>query len=62
MVTTNAIKALREQTGAGIMDCKKALEQGDGDVERAQEILREQGIASAAKKASRDTEEGIVET
>ena len=61
-VTTNAIKALREQTGAGIMDCKKALEQGDGDVERAQEILREQGIASAAKKASRDTEEGIVES
>ncbi len=48
-------------TGAGIMDSKRALEEADGDVEAAQKILREKGIASAAKKASRDTNEGLVE-
>ena len=48
-------------TGAGIMDSKRALEEADGDVEAARKILREKGIASAAKKASRDTNEGLVE-
>ena len=48
-------------TGAGIMDSKRALEEADGDVEAARKILRERGIASAAKKASRDTNEGLVE-
>ena len=49
-------------TGAGIMDSKRALEEAGGDVEAAQKLLREKGIASAAKKASRDTNEGLVES
>ena len=61
-VTVETIKALRDLTGAGIMDSKRALEETDGDVEAAKKILREQGIASAAKKASRDTNEGLVES
>jgi len=60
--TVEQIKALRELTGAGIMDCKRALEQADGDLEGAQRILREMGVASAAKKASRETNEGLVES
>ena len=61
-VTVETIKALRDLTGAGIMDSKRALEETGGDVEAARKILREQGIASAAKKASRDTNEGLVES
>lgn len=61
-VTVETIKALRDLTGAGIMDSKRALEATDGDVEAARKILREKGIASAAKKASRDTNEGLVES
>jgi elongation factor Ts len=57
-----AIKALREETGAGIMDCKRALEESNGDLEKAREILRKQGIASAAKKATRSTDEGVVDS
>ncbi len=49
-------------TAAGIMDCKRALEQADGDLESAQRVLRVMGIASAAKKASRETNEGLVES
>ena len=60
-VTVETIKALRDLTGAGIMDSKRALEETGGDVEAARKILREKGIASAAKKASRDTNEGLVE-
>ena len=60
-VTVETIKALRDLTGAGIMDSKRALEDADGDIEAARKILREKGIASAAKKASRDTNEGLVE-
>ena len=56
------IKELRGLTGAGIMDCKSALEQADGDFEVAQRILKERGVALAAKKASRDTNEGLVES
>ena len=59
--SVEAIKALRDETGAGIMDCKRALEQANGDVDEARNILRKQGIASAARKASRITEEGLVE-
>ncbi len=55
------IKALREETGAGIMDCKRALEKSNGDIGPAREILREHGAAAAAKKASRSTDEGIVD-
>ena len=61
-ITTADIKALRELTGAGIMDSKRALEEAGGDIERAQDILREKGIASAAKKSDRETEQGIIES
>ena len=56
------IKELRERTGAGIMDCKRALEETSGDMVKAEELLTRQGIASAVKKATRSTEEGIVES
>ena len=56
------IKELRERTGAGIMDCKRALEDTSGDMDKAEELLTQQGIASAVKKATRSTEEGIVES
>ena len=56
------IKELRERTGAGIMDCKRALEETSGDMDKAEELLTQQGIASAVKKATRSTEEGIVES
>ena len=62
MVSVDAIKALREETGAGVMDCKRALEAAEGDVGRAQDILRQEGIASAAKKSSRETNDGVVES
>lgn len=61
-ISTADIKALRDLTGAGIMDSKRALEEADGDVERAQEVLREKGIASAAKKSDRETDQGLVES
>ncbi len=58
--TAQDIKDLRERTGAGMMDCKKALVDADGDMEKAADLLRERGIAKAAKKASRIAAEGIV--
>ena len=60
--TVDQIKELRALSGAGIMDCKSALEESDGDLEKAQVILKAKGVASAAKKASRDTKEGLVES
>jgi elongation factor Ts len=54
------VKELRELTGAGMMDCKRALEEAGGDVEAAQRLLREQGMADAAKRAGRETNEGKV--
>jgi elongation factor Ts len=54
------VKVLRERTGAGMMDCKRALEETDGDVEAAVAILRERGLAAAAKRAGREAREGIV--
>ncbi len=54
------VKRLREQTGAGIMDCKRALEESDGDFALAQAWLREKGVATAARKGGRDAREGIV--
>jgi len=62
MITADMVKELRERTGAGMMDCKKALSQAEGDMEKAIEILRERGLASAAKKAGRIASEGLVET
>ena len=61
-ISVEMIKTLRERTSAGVMDSKRALEEAGGDLDRAEEILREQGIASAAKKAGRETSEGLVET
>ena len=61
MVTTDMIKDLREKTGAGIMDCKRALQQTDGDLEGAAEILFQQGYQKAEKKADREAREGLVE-
>ena len=61
-ITTAEIKALRDLTGAGIMDSKRALEDAGGDMDKAQEILREKGIASAAKKSDRETDQGLVES
>src|SRR6058998_1950403 len=59
-VNAGAIKALREKTGAGMMECKKALTEAAGSEERAIEILRERGLASAKKKEGRVTAEGVV--
>lgn len=60
-VTTQQIKELREATGAGILDCRKALEQADGDFDKAVDFLREKGLATAAKRADRQAKEGKVE-
>ena len=59
-VTAQLVKELRERTGAGMMDCKKALVETDGDIEKAIELLREKGLAKAAKKAGRIAAEGLV--
>lgn len=55
------VKALREKTGAGVMDCKKALQEAEGDVDKALRILREKGLAGARKKAGRTAAEGIID-
>ena len=62
MITAELVKQLREMTGAGMMDCKKALTETDGDLDKAVTFLREKGIASAAKKSSRVAAEGSVGT
>lgn len=59
-ISANDVKVLREKTGAGMMDCKKALEESGGDAERAMTYLREKGIAKAASKVGRATKEGII--
>ncbi|AIY88522.1 MULTISPECIES: translation elongation factor Ts [unclassified Thermotoga] len=59
-ISMDLIKKLREMTGAGILDCKKALEEANGDMEKAVEILRKKGAATAEKKAGRTTKEGII--
>ena len=60
MITASQVKELREKTGAGMMDCKKVLTETNGDEEKAIELLRERGIAKAAKKADRIASEGLV--
>lgn len=62
MITASMVKELRERTGAGMMDCKKALNETNGDMDKAIEILREKGLAAAAKKAGRIAAEGLVVT
>jgi len=61
VISSTSVKELRERTGAGMMDCKRALEATQGDMEKAIEHLREKGLAAAAKKSGRITSEGIVE-
>ena len=61
MISASSVKELRERTGAGMMDCKKALTETNGDIEKAIDYLREKGLAAAAKKAGRVASEGIVE-
>ncbi|GAB4445244.1 MAG: translation elongation factor Ts [Anaerolineae bacterium] len=59
-ITTEDIKLLRESTGAGILDCKKALQETDGNIDQAIEFLRKKGLAAASKKASREANDGLV--
>ena len=61
-VDVQLVRTLRDQTGAGIMDCKEALEKSDGDMEKATQALREKGVASAVKRVGKDTNEGVIET
>ena len=59
-ISATSVKELRERTGAGMMDCKRALEEAGGDLDKAVALLRERGIATAAKKAGRDAREGVI--
>ena len=59
-ISAELVKELRERTGAGFMDCKRALDEADGDLDKATALLRERGLAAAAKKAGRDAREGLV--
>ena len=59
-IDVKLVKTLRDKTGAGMMDCKKALVESDGDLEKAVDHLRKSGIAKAEKKGSRDTKDGLV--
>lgn len=59
-ITADKVKQLREQTGAGMMDCKAALQESNGDFEKAGELLRKKGIATAAKKSGRTASEGVI--
>lgn len=60
-VSANQVKELREATGVGFLDCRKALEEANGDFEKAVELLRERGLAKAAKRAGREASEGVLE-
>jgi len=60
-ISIEIIRDLRQRTGAGVLDCKKALEEADGDIEKAIELLRKKGLAIAARKADREANEGLVE-
>jgi elongation factor Ts len=61
-ISASMVKQLREQTGAGMMDCKEALATCDGDIEKAVDFLRKKGLSKAAKRAGRETAEGVVES
>ena len=60
-ISADDVKALRERTSAGVMECKRALEEADGDLERAIEVLQRRGLAMAEKRAHRETAQGLVE-
>jgi elongation factor Ts len=61
-ISADVVKELRDRTGAGFMDCKRALEETDGDIDKAVVRLRERGLAAAAKKADREAKDGLVES
>jgi elongation factor Ts len=61
-ISAEDVKRLRDDTGAGVMDCKKALEEAGGDFDKAKQVLKEKGIASAEKKSSRETSQGLVDS
>jgi elongation factor Ts len=61
-ITAAMVKALREETGAGMMDCKKALQDADGDVDKAKELLQQKGLASVEKRAGRAANQGLVDS
>ena len=61
-ITTEDVKRLREETNSGVMDAKRALEEADGNFEKAKGILREKGIAAAAKRSDRETKQGMVDS
>jgi elongation factor Ts len=61
-ITADMVKALREQTDAGIMDCRRALTEAEGDVDKAKAILRDRGLAAAGKKSGRETKQGLVDS
>ena len=61
-ITSTMVKGLRDKTAAGMMDCKRALTETDGDIEKAVDLLRQKGLAVAAKRAGRATSEGVIET
>lgn len=60
-ITADMVKTLRDKTGVGMMDCKKALQETEGDMEKAQEFLRKKGLADASKRSGRSTSEGLIE-
>jgi elongation factor Ts len=60
-ITAEAVKSLRNLTGAGVMDCKRALQEAQGDQDKAQVLLKYKGVASAAKRAGKSTDEGVVD-
>src|SRR5579875_1404278 len=59
-ISAQLVKQLRDKTGAGMMECKKALQEGDGDIEKAEVILRKRGLAGATKKEGRSTKQGLI--
>jgi elongation factor Ts len=61
-ITAQAVKELRETTGVGMMECKKALTEAEGDIEKANQLLRERGFASAEKRSGRETGQGVIAT
>jgi len=61
-ISADRVKELREKSGAGVMDCKRALQEADGNLDRAMELLREQGLAQVAKRAGREAMQGVVES
>ncbi len=62
MIDSKTVQRLRSETGAGVMDCKRALEESKGDVGRARDILRQKGLAAAADRSAREAREGVVES